>query len=179
MNIEIENNQKLDRLLISNPEMTKKVQAIIRKVIKQARAAVQRSAESAITNDPRHASAAVRSAVYKAILGGQVNILNPRRAGAGGSYSKIRTLQPGQRGGNRIPMSERTQRMDSYEGPDRAFILRFINNGTAQRTSRYGNRGAISARRWFGPASTNALENASEQFAQMLDSLIEQETNNG
>jgi len=176
--IEIEGGQHLDRLLISNPDMIKKIQSIIRTVIKQARADVQNRAQSAIANDPRHAAQAVRSSVYRAILGGQVNILNQRRAArALSSYEKPRTLVPGQRGGNRIPRSERTERMESYYGSDRAFILRWMNSGTSQRTSRYGNRGAIAAKGWFGPASSMALDRASEQFGQMLDSLIEQEMN--
>lgn len=178
MTIEIEGNPHLERLLIENPEMTRKVQAIIRKVIKQARASVQNRAATVLKNDPRKAALAVRSSVYRAVLGGQVNILNPRHASMAGTYTRRHTLIPGQRGGNRIPRSDATERMDSYYGADRAFILRWIDSGTAQRTSRYGNHGAISARRWFGPASTNALENASEQFVQMLDALIIKEMNN-
>lgn len=177
MTIEIVNNQRLERLLIENPDMTKKVQGIIRRVIKQARASVQNSAVTALTDDPRHAARAVRSAVYKAILGGQVNILNPRTVGVGSSYFKQRKLQLGQRGGNRLPRSQRTEQIDSYYGADRAFILRWIDNGTSQRVSSYGNRGAIHARRWFNNASTSAMEKASADFEQLLDTLIAKEFN--
>ena len=177
--ISIEGNAKLDRLMLSNPDMTKKVTAIIRKVIKQARAEVAQRAQTAIPNDPRQATRAVRSSVYKALLGGQVNILNPRHAaGGGGSYQPTRTLRPGQRGGNRLPRSQRTEQMDAYMGADRAFVLRWLETGTNARTSRYGNRGAIAARRWFGNASYAALDKASEEFGQLLDALIAKEMNN-
>ena len=175
--ISIEGSAKLDRFMLENPDMTKKVQAIIRKVVKQARAEVSARAQSAIPNDPRHAAKAVRSSVYKALLGGQVNILNPRRAASGGSYQKPRRLRPGQVGGNRIPRSNRTEQLDSYMGADRAFVLRWLDSGTANRTSRYGNRGAIAARRWFGNASYAALDKASEEFGKLLDELIAKEMN--
>lgn len=175
--ISIEGSAKLERFMLENPDMTKKVQAIIRKVVKQARAEVSARAQSAIPNDPRHAAKAVRSSVYKALLGGQVNILNPRRAAGGGSYQKPSLLRPGQVGGNRIPRSRRTEQLDSYMGADRAFILRWLDSGTANRTSRYGNRGALSARRWFGNASYAALDKASEEFGKLLDELIAKEMN--
>lgn len=177
--ISIESNVKLEQFMLSNPDMTKKVQAIIRKVVKQARAEVSARAQSAIPNDPRHAAKAVRSSVYKALLGGQVNILNPRHAsGSISTYEKVRTLRPGQVGGNRIPRSQRTAQMDSYMGADRAFILRWLNSGTTNRASRYGNRGAIAPRQWFGTASYAALDKASEEFSQLLDALIAKEMNN-
>ena len=177
MTIEIVNNQHLERLLMENPDMTRKVQAIVRKVIKKARASVQNSAASVLTDDPRQSAKAVRSAVYKAILGGQVNILNPRVLSPGSSYNKPRKLQPGQRGGNRMPRSSRTEQMEAYFGADRAFILRWIDNGTAQRVSAYGNRGAIQPRRWFNSASTAAMQTASTEFEQMIDALIAKELN--
>ncbi len=176
--INIEGNPKLDRFMLANPDMAKKVQAIIRKVIKEARAEVSTRAQVAIPNDPRHAAKAVRSSVYKAIFGGQINILNPRRAARSGTiYQKPRRLRPGQVGGNRIPRSYRTEQVDSYVGADRAFILRWLDSGTNTRTSRYGNRGSIAARRWFGNASYVALDRASEEFGQLLDALIAKEMN--
>lgn len=177
MTIEIENNQHLERLLMENPDMTRKVQAIVRKVIKKARASVQNSAASVLTNDPREAAKGVQYAVYKALLGGQVNIISPRSASGSAVYSKPRKLQPGQRGGNRMLRSERTEQLDSYTGAARNFILRWIDTGTAPRTSRYGNRGAIQPRRWFNSASTAAMQTASTEFEQMIDALIAKELN--
>ena len=173
--IEIESNVKLERLLTTNPEMEKKVIAIMRKIIKQARKEVATRAESAIKNDPRKTAHAIRSSVYKALIGGQLNILSSRRAGSRGSFEKRRTLVPGQRGGNRIPRSADTERMESYQGFDRAFVLRWINSGTAQRTSRYGNRGSITARNWFGPAASSALGTAAENLDKLITELIAKE----
>ena len=77
--IELENNVKLDRLLTTNPEMEKKVRNIIRQVMKGAQGALMKSAEQYST---KQAYKAVRKAVYKKLLGGNVNILQGRgRAG--------------------------------------------------------------------------------------------------
>ena len=127
-----EEREMLDRLLASNPDMEKRMQDIIRKVLSYARAEVSKGAKSSIPNDPRNAYKAVKTAIYKRILGGSVSILNRRRAsGRTSNYEPPRTLQPGQRGGNRVPRGARTQQLMSYEGADRAFILRFLNSGTS------------------------------------------------
>ena len=106
-----EEREMLDRLLASNPDMEKRMQDIIRKVLKYARAEVSKGAKSSIPNDPRHAYKAVKTSIYKRILGGNVSILNRRRAsGKTSNYEPPRTLQPGQRGGNRVPRGARTQR---------------------------------------------------------------------
>ena len=48
----------------------------------------------------------------------------------------------------------------SYEGVDRGFILRFQNAGTAERRQRFGGRGALRARHWFGRSSAFQLDAA-------------------
>ena len=175
--IEIQNNIHLERLLISNPEMEKKVRKILRKVIREVAKQVSLSASAAIPNDPRKAANAVRSTTYQMLLGGNVNLYNSRKAGKGQPYYPVRRLRDGQRGGNRIPRSRRTEQMMSYVGADRAFILRWLESGTATRSSRYGNRGAIAARNWFGPASDRAMNAAVEQFNTLLEELITKEMN--
>ena len=173
--VTLENNVKLDQLLLSNPKMEKRVIAIIRRVIRQARKQVGQAAEGVLQNDPRKTAHAIRSSVYKALFGGNINILSSKKAGTPGTYEPPRKLQPGQRGGNRIPRSRRTEQMLGYQGFDRNFVLRWINDGTNVRTSRYGNRGAIAARPWFGNAATNAMNQADNEFSQLLDKLIEKE----
>ena len=173
--VTLENNVKLDQLLLTNPKMEKRVIAIIRRVIRQARHQVAQAAEGAIQNDPRKTAHAIRSSVYKAIFGGNVNILSSKKAGARGTYEPPRKLRPGQRGGNRIPRGRRTEQMLGYQGYDRNFVLRWINDGTNVRTSRYGNRGSIAARPWFNTAATNAMNQAGDTFSQLLDKLIEKE----
>lgn len=175
--IQIENNIHLERLLISHPEMEKKVRKILSKVVREAAKQVSLSASAAIPNDPRKAANAVRSTTYQMLLGGNVNLYNSRKAGKGQPYYPVRRLRDGQRGGNRIPRSRRTEQMMNYVGADRAFILRWLESGTATRTSRYGNRGAIAARNWFTPASDRAMNAAIDHFNTLLEELITKEMN--
>lgn len=174
--VTIENNVKLERLLASNPEMEKKVQKIVRKVLTVAQKSVQRTA---MPLSSKEAYLGVRKAVYKKVLGGNINIIS-----GGKSAGKRAPIPPESerkkthdRGGNRIPRSKRTEDLLSYAGPDRSFILRFMNDGTTTRTSRYGNRGAIAARNWFGPAATQALEQSAQMFDELITKLVEQEFN--
>lgn len=174
--VTIENNVKLERLLASNPEMEKKVQKIVRKVLTVAQKSVQRTA---MPLSSKEAYLGVRKAVYKKVLGGNINIIS-----GGKSAGKRAPIPPESerkkthdRGGNRIPRSKRTEDLLSYAGPDRSFILRFMNDGTTTRTSRYGNRGAIAARNWFGPAATQALEQSAQMFDELIIKLVEQEFN--
>lgn len=177
--IEIQNNTHLDRLLMSDKEMQKKVQKIVKKVLKDARNSTSRAFRSEMGYaDIRHAYKAVRAVVYKRILGGNINILASRKA----SRTRVHVqrdrkldIAPHQRGGNRRPRSQRTDQIDSYYGADRGFVLRFLNAGTSARQTRYGNRGSISARGWFGQRSKQELEKASETFTKYVDELIQQE----
>lgn len=203
----VEQKKELDRLLMSNPAMEKKVQGLIRKVLSAVRTNMSKEAQAAMKEDPRKAARAIRTMVYKRILGGNVNILNKKRAnGGGGRYTPTRTLKSGQRGGNRRPRSERTMKLDSYYGSDRGFILRFLNQGTPGnrnlrsfridparehvhrgsqggdlkkygKTINTGYRGHITARNWFGPRSQHEMERAAENLSQFIDRLIQEELN--
>ena len=84
-----------------------------------------------------------------------------------------------------------------YEGLDRGFILRFLNNGTTQRAiqrltefkrssggskfkwvsdaSQYGNRGTIRARNWFGRESLEEFQSISATMQQIIDEVINDE----
>ena len=175
--VKIENNVKLERLLMSGTNMEKKAIEIMRKLVRQARDEVSQRAQSAIPNDPRKTAHAIRSTVYRAVLGGNVNLLSSRKANAPSSYRPPRRLRPGQVGGNRRPRSRRTEQMLGYVGFDRAFVLRWLDGGTETRTTRYGNRGAISARNWFQNAGTQAFNNAAQNLESLIDELIQQELN--
>ena len=189
--------EQLDRLLTSKPEMEKKLRDIIRDVLKGARNDLARNAQSGLkmNSDPRQAYRAVRSSVYKRILGGNVNILSRRKAGKPGPETLPPAPRTG-RGGNRRKRSERTKQMMSYWGEDRSMVLRWLNQGTQQRCikfmektkradygyktrmvsrpSKYGNRGAISARHWFDGASMAVLENAVDELKTRIEDLIEE-----
>lgn len=164
---------KLARLSVDSPETRKRLRAAIRKEIQAARRRLSQNIRGALPNDPRKAYRAVRYAVWKKMLGGNVNILNSRRAGARYWLNRERKvdMNPTQRGGNRRPMSAKTVQTMSYFGKDRGFILRFVNSGTAVRDTRYGNRGRIVARNFFLGNATHELETAAEH----LGGLIEEE----
>ena len=186
---------------MGNPQMEKRVQGLIRKVLLKVRQEVQKSIKFK-HGDPRQAYKAVRTTVYRRLLGGNVNILNKRKAGASGSYEPQRTLLPGQRGGNRRSRSQRTRALQGYQGSDRGFVLRFLNAGTQGRAIKFkydearehvhrgsrggdrrkygktintGYRGNIAARNFFGQRSHREMENAAANLERMIDEMIKEE----
>ena len=162
----------LEAMLVSNPDTAAAMRKLISQEVSKARAAVAQAASGALKNDPREAWKAVRRSVYKSILGGQVNILNQKGAASGSNgYRPARKLDsnPHQRGGNRRKRSANTDRIDGYVGKDRGFILRFVNSGTAERQTRYGRRGSITARNWFPNIGQRELEAAAERLAVEID----------
>jgi hypothetical protein len=194
-----EQMKQLKQMMTDDPTFRRRINAVLSQVLKEARKAISEDAKSVVKNDPRHAYKAVRSAVYKRIIGGQVNILQKRKAGAPTGYRKPLKGLP-KRGGNRWGRSQRTKDLEGYEGTDRGFILRFLNAGTADRGitsytdsggTRHslgsassqnikthaltGNRGSISARNWFGGASHAAIEKASLQLQELMDRIIANE----
>lgn len=186
---------KLKKLKTDNPDFEKRLRDVIRKVLGEARANLRKNAASGLQmdSDPRHAYRAVRYAVYKRLFGGQVNILNSRKAGAETGYRPARTLTPGQRGGNRRLRTSRN--LDKYEGVDRGFILRWLNDGMTKTNPRViqftendrrkvdrwnkhpntGNRGAIKARNWFGGASLQELQKVAGRMQELIDRVINDE----
>lgn len=178
--VTVKQMEELDRLLVSHPEMKRRVHRVLAEVLRKARTAVSREAKGVLRSDPRQAYRAVKRTVYKRLLGGAVSILPKRRASAVRVEVKHeRKLVPGQRGGNRRERSERTERIDSYFGADRGFILRFVNAGTKERVTRYGNRGSIAARGWFGMAAQREMERAAREFCDLIDREIEMVNRNG
>ena len=199
-NIEItgleEKIKQFDAIMTNNIEMRKRVNEVIRRVLAGVRKRLQDNAASGLgmQSDPRQAYKAVRYAVYRRIFGGQVNILQSRRAGAMRLYEPPRkgTSDPLGRGGNRAKRSMRTTDLMSYTGKDRGFVLRFLNAGTGDRAihsmgdkslnsggvtqirtkSMGGNRGSIAPRNWFGPRSQQELERASFNIQEMIDDII-------
>lgn len=195
--------KELERLMVGNSDMEKRLQKLIRKVLLVARREISSDIKGGIEADPRQAYKAVKSAVYKRILGGSVSILNKRRAsGARSSYEPPRTLRQGQYGGNRRTRSKRTKDIISYTGVDRAFILRFLNAGVQGRAitftsdphrskinkgsrggnvSKYGEtvntgrRGNIAPRNFFGTSSHKAMQKAAQQLSDLIDDMIKTE----
>jgi hypothetical protein len=170
-----------------NPATKRALQAIIRRAIGEARKNVIKDAQDVLSTkpegapdnwvaDPRHAYKAVRNSVYKQIFGGQINILSSRHRGAATNWVKPRKERPeNARGGNRRKRSTVTMRMDSYEGADRGFILRFQNAGTVERETRYGSRGSLAPRHWFGRSSAFQMDAAASRVAEEIENLLQQE----
>ena len=125
--------KQLDALLTKDPGMEKAVKGIIREALKMVRRKLSGGASAGLRmkNDPRQAYKAIKMAVYRRILGGNVSILQKRKAGA----KHDMWLPSGHvgRGGNRRKRSQRTIDLQSYYGEDRGFILRFLNQGTQER----------------------------------------------
>jgi hypothetical protein len=188
--------KKIKELKTTNPGFEKRLRGFIRQVLGEVRAKLSKDATSGlqIKSDPRKAYKAVRYAVYKRIFGGQVNILQSRKAGAMNLYEPPKKGLP-KRGGNRVLRSKRTTDIMSYQGKDRGFILRFLNQGTGDRAihsmgnnalrtggvsilatkSLGGNRGSITARNWFGSASQKELENVAGHLQEIIDKIINEE----
>ena len=180
----VRQKQELESLMISNPAMEKKVQGLIRKVLLAARRQISGNIKdgNVMKSDPRQAYKAVKSAVYRRILGGNISILNKRRAGMRGPVPPVvhqletRTNSNGNhRGGNRMPRSRRTEDLLTYQGADRGFILRFLSSGTDDRESGVGYRGNIAARNFFADYSQPAMERAAEQLDTLIEELIKKE----
>lgn len=188
--------KQLHRIMSDDPEFRKRVESAIKEVFRQVRKEVSSAAKTELKSDPRKAYKAVRTSIYRRIIGGQVNILQKLKAGSPGNYQKPLKGLP-KRGGNRWGRSQRTIDLEGYKGTDRGFVLRFLNAGTEDRMihtytdpggSRHnlnsgstanikakaigGNRGQIVARNWFGSASHKALEGAADQLQELIDRVI-------
>lgn len=188
----VEQRKVLEQALSTNPKTQKALQKLIRKVVMEARGKVVSSAENAIKNDPRHAARAVRTAVYKKILGANINIYNSRKAHGRNNYEPPRKGVSG-RGGNRRTRSPRTSQIMGYAPLDRSFILRWVNDGMTKTNPRVveftpndrrkvdkwnkhpntGNRGAIAARNFFKGAGERALVQAADALANLIDTELE------
>lgn len=167
--------KKFDQLMTTNPELRKRFQEIIHDDLWKTRNAVVRNIQGIFLNgDPMEARRAIRNIVYQKLLGGNLNILTPRRGTANWKVQqKQRKVEqnPHMRGGNRRRRSYETVRREGYEGKARGFILRFVDSGTGARETRYGSRGAIAPRRFFEQAAKAGLD----VMAQHVSMLIEQE----
>lgn len=173
LNQQVAQNQQaaLAALFVKSPETRKRIRKIISEELKDVAKRLREDVRYEMKEDPRQAYKAVRSALLKGIMGGKVSIASPWRAGAGHRFERPRKLDmnPWQRGGNRTKRSPETERMDSYVGRDRAFVLCFLNAGTAERKTRYGNRGSIKATNWFKNMAPKEMELAAENLANVIE----------
>ena len=185
-NVLVEQRKVLEQALSTNPKTQKALQKLIRQVVKQARTEVVGGIKFK-DGDPRGAAQAVRTAVYKKILGANLNIYSSRKAHGRTSYEPPR--HPSSRGGNRRLRSARTAQIMSYGPLDRGFILRWMNDGTDTRQITFtpnerrkadrwnrnpntGNRGAIAPRHFFRGAGERALAQAADNLATLIDTEL-------
>lgn len=176
----MQQSRVLEQALSTNPKTQKALQKLIQRALKDIRPEMVAAARNAMDSDPRGAANGIRLTVYRKILGGNINILNRRsKAGSVSNYEPPRKLQPGQRGGNRVPRGERTNTVMHYGPIDRQWILRFINSGTGERTAGTrggrlsGNRGSIAPRNFFRGAGERALTKAADNLATLIDTELE------
>jgi hypothetical protein len=124
------------------------------------------------------ASSAVLRRMYKDELAGNINIASPR----GRISSRRRLYEPGQKRPRHV--GARTRQINEYFGPDRGFILRFLEFGTDVRTAKpfgptgrgstasWGTRGNIEPRSFFHTMKSD-MEQAAQQLGQTLTGYVE------
>lgn len=203
LGIEIDNqtleNQKLalQACMTVDSELGKRFRELIFQELKRVRNDIAGGLKFA-NGDPRGTRGAVKRYIASKYIGGVVSIMNGKRTGSRNSYEAPRKLRPGQRGGNRMLRSQRTDEMLHYGPDERSFVLRFINSGTNPRyangrngkwSSRGSNstffklqeigdyyRGSIAARNFMrqlgAPAMNKAIENLSKMIDEEFDKLF-------
>ena len=168
--------ERLEKMLMQDKMVKKQINFLVKKVMQAALKKTRAETRRKMKSDPRKAYQAVKMMVYKKIIGGNLNIFAPRKAGES-KYADFHTksrMTPGQRDGNRRKRSEDTIRMDTYMGKDRGFILRWMQRGTADRriqTSKQGetgNRGRLKASLDFPGITERHLQTALDELTAAL-----------
>lgn len=180
----------LDRLRSYRLMGEKQLRKIIQSHVRTIRRHISEQAKANMKADPRKASQAVRALVYKSMIGFNVNLFGKRRGGkAGGSVMVQMAGERTGRGGNRRRRSPRTNAVDSYQGSDRDFILRWMETDTSDRRIAFtknerrkadrwnkspntGNRGKITARPFFERAAQTAIVNEMASIREDIMILI-------
>lgn len=190
----LEQKKVLEAALSTNPNTQKILQKLIRTALIEARRTVVNSMHKEMKHDPREAARAVRTSVYRKVLGGNINILDGKKRHGVTSYRPLRKGSSG-RGGNRRSRNADTERIMSYTGVDRGFILRWVDDGTADRSIKFtsnprrkvdkwnhnpntGNRYRIAPYDFFLRYGRAGLERAVERLSQMIDKEFNQMFNN-
>lgn len=173
----LEQQKAIEAALSTGPKAEKVLRTIIRKYILEARQQVVNSIPFK-HGDPRGARNSIRSTVYKKVFGANLNIFNMHKAHRDSTYEPPRKLRPGQRGGNRVKRGGNTIRWMTYGPLDRGAVLRWLNDGTGDRTAGTrggrlsGNRGSIAARNFFRPLGDRALAQMSVRMSNEIESQL-------
>ena len=183
VNLQVDNREfvaMLERLQYENLVKSSDVRRVFAKVAKPVKVSVQQGARSAMRSDPRKAWKAVRVITLKGGKGVVVGLLNPRKAG---NAMSVPSKATGGKSGIRRhrKRSARTNQVDGYQGADRAWLLRIINQGTVNGPRMAGtrgtlkkeaNRGELTAKRFFDRAESG-MKQASQSLAAELGKIIE------
>lgn len=183
VNLQVDNREfvaMLERLQYQNLVKSSDIRRVFAKVAKPVKVSVQQGARSAMRSDPRKALKAVRVITLKGGKGVVVGLLNPRKAGNAMSVPQKAT---GGKSGIRRnrKRSARTNQVDGYQGADRAWLLRIVNQGTVNGPREAGtrgtlkktaNRGELTAKRFFDRAEAG-MKQASQSLASELGKIIE------
>lgn len=154
-------------------ELGKTLGIVRNKAIAKARAAGAKDAATAVSRR-----------TYKDSFDGNINILGNRKR-----VSFKKRVYPAPTGGKsgilrKRSVQPRTVELYQYYGPDRSFILRFLENGTDIRTAKssgptgnrsqatWGNRGRIGARNFFGQVKPE-MDAAAKQLGSTLVNYVE------
>ena len=116
----------LQACMTVDSEMGKRLRELIFQELKRVRNDIAGGLKFA-NGDPRGTRGAVKRYIASKYLGGVVSILDGKASGNRNSYEAPRKLRPGQRGGNRMLRSQRTDDILHYGPDERSFILRFTN----------------------------------------------------
>ncbi len=192
VNSQVFENQRriLQALTVVNSEMSQRLRESIFNELKKVRDNISSSIHFK-NGDPRGTAKAVKRYIARKYMGGVVSILSSRQAsGVRNTYEEPRKLRPGQRGGNRMLRSPRTESILGLAPQDRGFILRMVNSGTHPRYAngrngkwKNGNnrtffklqedgtyyRGSISPRNFFAQEGHRQMEAAVQNLSKMID----------
>ena len=183
VNLSVDNREFVEmceRLSYENVVKSSDIRKVFAKVAKPVKQTVQQGARATMKKDPRKAWKAVRVITLKGGKGVVVGLLNPRKAG---NAMAVGSNSTGGRSGIRRKRkrSARTNQVDGYQGADRAWLLRIVNQGTVNGPRFAGtrdgnmkraNRGVLTTRRFFDRAEP-AMKQASQSLATELGKIIE------
>ena len=186
VNLQVDNRdfvEMLDRLRYENLVKSSDVRKVFAKVAKPVKQSVQQGARSSMKKDPRKAWKGVRVITLKGGKGVVVGLLNPRKAG---NAMAVGSNSTGGKSGIRRKRkrSARTNQVDGYQGADRSFILRIVNQGIKKPPRMAGKRGTlkkeadrgeITAKRFFDRAASG-MQRSSQQLSVELGKIIEQKS---
>lgn len=186
VNLEVDNRaflEMLERVKYQNLVKSSDIRKVFARVAKPVKQTVQQAARASMKKDPRKAWKGVRVITLKNGQGVVVGLLNPRKAG---NAMAVGSNSTGGRSGIRRKRrrSARTNQVDGYQGADRSFILRIINQGIKNPPRMAGKRGTlkkeadrgeITAKRFFDRAEAG-MQRASQQLSVELGKIIEQKS---